>query len=105
MPLKIFQPGIEGVRAVAWSPVIGVLRSVLAFASLLTLSATPTTSLFQPLWGIGAQPVCEGINALNLFCVFGPTNVDQSKWAAIGLLLLVMSGHFPQVTCFFHYWV
>ncbi|WAH98854.1 sporulation-delaying protein SdpB family protein [Arthrobacter sp. MMS18-M83] len=88
-----------------WSPAIGVLRSTLAFASFLTLSATPTASLFQPLWGIGLQPACKGINALNLFCAFGPNNLDLSKWVALGLLLLVMSGYFPQATSLMHYWI
>ncbi|MFB9714702.1 sporulation-delaying protein SdpB family protein [Arthrobacter methylotrophus] len=101
----MFQPRIRQIEPVAWSPVIGVVRAILAFASLLTLSATPTDSLFQPLWGIGPQPVCKGINAFNLFCAFGPDNLELSKLVTAAALLLIISGYLPQITSLLHYWI
>lgn len=86
-----------------WSPIVGLVRSLLAFASFLTLLATPSTSLFQPLWGQGMQPACRGLNAFNWFCLFGTE--PWTKILACAVLVLVMSGYVPQVTALLHYWI
>ncbi|WP_091723296.1 sporulation-delaying protein SdpB family protein [Pseudarthrobacter equi] len=103
MHLTYFGLQPSGQPPALWSPIVGLVRSLLAFASFLTLLTTPSTSLFQPLWGLGMQPVCVGVNSLNWFCLFGTE--PWSKLLACAVLVIVMSGYVPQVTAFLHYWI
>ncbi|MDQ4501983.1 hypothetical protein RBS12_06585 [Sinomonas sp. ASV322] len=101
----MFGAAAAGREFVVWSPVVGLARSALAFATFLTLIATPTSTLFQALWDIGPQPICTGVNAVNWFCMFNPHLLDLGKILACVGLVLVMSGYLPQVTSLVHYWI
>lgn len=90
---------------VVWSPFIGLLRSVLALGSIMTLLFTSSDALFRPVLGVGNYPLCRGVESLGLFCVIPREQLGLAKTLGIIILLLVMSGYLPQVTGVLHLWV
>lgn len=90
---------------VVWSPFIGLVRSILAFGSLLTLLFTGTDSLFRPVLGVGSYPLCRGVESAGLFCVMPREQLGLAQILCIFSLLLVISGYLPQVTGILHFWV
>jgi len=88
-----------------YTNVIGLVRSMLALGLLLTL-------LFTNIHHLGIQNLDgEFINSVlvqsewNFFALFGVEHLALMKVVAILLLLLVISGYFPQLTCFVHWWI
>ncbi|MET4540712.1 antimicrobial peptide system SdpB family protein [Arthrobacter bambusae] len=90
---------------VVWSPFIGLIRSILALGSVLTLLFTSSDSLFRPVLGVGSYPLCRGVESWGLFCVFPREQPGLAKIVAIIILLLVISGLLPQLTGILHWWV
>ncbi|MFJ4285907.1 sporulation-delaying protein SdpB family protein [Paenarthrobacter nicotinovorans] len=88
-----------------WSPFIGVLRSILALGTLLTLIFTSNDALFRPVLGVGSYPLCRGVESLGLFCVMPREQLGLAKVLGIIILLLVISGPLPQLTGILHAWV
>ncbi|MGR0158442.1 sporulation-delaying protein SdpB family protein [Paenarthrobacter nitroguajacolicus] len=88
-----------------WSPFIGLIRSILALGSVLTLLFTSSDSLFRPVLGVGSYPLCRGVESWGLFCVFPREQLGLAKFVAIIILLLVISGLLPQLTGILHWWV
>jgi antimicrobial peptide system SdpB family protein len=88
-----------------WTFTVGAARSGIALATLATLAATPTSSLFRPLRGMPDNPACEGLDAMALFCVSGSGGRELAKWLAVGLLLLTATGWRPRLTALPHWWV
>lgn len=82
-----------------WTNVYGLARSIIALSLLLTLIFSTTETLIMP----------ESINyesiyiSLNFFYVFN--NIMISKVFCYFILLLVISGYFPQVSSLLHWWV
>lgn len=96
------------VRAVSpFTPVLGLVRSAIAGACLLTLLFTPTEHLFFRSVTFPTGANCSTtLSWLSLFCL-GAQNgqLELTKWIAIILLLVVAAGILPAVTAIPHWWV
>ncbi len=88
-----------------WSPFMGMMRSILAAGTLLTLIFTSNDALFRPVLGVGNYPLCRGVESLGLFCVISREQLGLAKTLGIVILLLVISGYLPQLTGVLHAWV
>lgn len=88
-----------------WSPFLGIIRSLLAVGTMLTLVFTSNDALFRPVLGVGDYPLCRGVESLGLFCVIPREQLGLSKVLGIFILLLVISGVLPQLTGVLHAWV
>ncbi|TKK87198.1 hypothetical protein FDA94_18970 [Herbidospora galbida] len=85
-----------------WTNVYGLARTMLAVATLLTLLATDTTSLFRPVAGVPDFPNCDDIAQYGLFCVAGP---GPGRYIGIAVLVVVATGWRPRFTALPHWWV
>jgi len=106
---KIYQLNnvIKGVadKRYPYTNVIGLVRSMLALGLLLTLLFTNINYLcIQNIEGTLLNPAVAESN-WNFFMLLGIENLVYMKFAAILLLLFVISGYFPQMTCFVHWWI
>jgi len=81
-----------------YNNVIGLVRSILALGLLLTLLFTSTEYLYL-------ENAAVEHSQWNFFTLLGVENAVYMKFAAIALLLVIISGYFPQVTCFLHWWI
>ncbi|PRB39732.1 hypothetical protein CQ020_16660 [Arthrobacter sp. MYb23] len=88
-----------------WSPFMGMVRSILAVGTLLTLIFTSNDALFRPVLGVGNYPLCRGVESLGLFCIISLEQLGLAKILGILILLLVISGYLPQLTGVLHAWV
>lgn len=91
--------------SVVWSPFMGMMRSVLAVGTLLTLIFTSNDALFRPVLGVGNYPLCRGVESFGLFCVIPHEQLGLAKALGVVILLLVISGVLPQLTGVLHAWV
>lgn len=90
-----------------FTPVLGLVRSVIAGACLFTLLFTPTEHLFFRSVTFPTGANCSTtLSWLSLFCL-GAQNgqLELTKWIAIILLLVVAAGVRPSVTALPHWWV
>lgn len=96
------------VKKFPYTNVIGIGRSLLALGTLLTLLLNDV-SVFVPIAdGEVLNPLLSPpipINSYNFYLLLGISNIWIMKFVAIGILLLVISGFYPQITCWFHWWV
>lgn len=89
---------------IVWSPLVGLVRTLTAVGTLITLCFTSTDALFRPVAGQGEYPQCASVNSLGIFCL-GNDQLSLMKFICILALLLVISGFLPQVTGVLHFWV
>lgn len=82
--------------------VFGLVRSLLAFGTLLTLVFNPTDVLFANTVGFNG-PVCVGPTKLSLYCIFNE-NLETARYLSIVILLVTISGWRPRFTGLFHWW-
>jgi antimicrobial peptide system SdpB family protein len=87
-----------------WTNVYGLARSILALGTLLTLFFNHSGETFRPAAGSLEYPVCEGVRAIGVFCLFSP-NLELARWLSILILLVVISGWRPRYTGIIHWWV
>lgn len=86
-------------------PLLGLGRSVLACSLLLTLLFTNPYVMFSSL------PHDSSINndfffaKYNFFSLFGASHINLARWLACLLLLVVISGYLPQITCMLHWYL
>lgn len=91
-----------------YTNVIGIARSLLALGTLLTLLLNDVSVLVPVADGKVLNPLLNPpvpINAYNFYLLLGIEHINIMKMIAILILLLVISGYLPQITCFFHWWV
>ncbi|WP_139202077.1 sporulation-delaying protein SdpB family protein [Curtobacterium sp. MCBA15_016] len=90
-----------------FSPVLGLVRSILAAAALLTLVLTPTDQLFFRSTTFPSGTNCANATSwMSLFCI-GSSNgqLEPARWIAVVVLALVITGILPAVTALPHWWV
>ena len=111
MRLTILENKLENLinSSSPYTNVIGIARSLLAIGTLLTL-LTNDVAIFMPVRtdGVFINPLLQSptaINQFNFFLLFGISNVFIAKWLAILVLLVVISGYYPQVTSLLHWWI
>lgn len=89
-----------------WTNTIGLARSILAFATALTLGANPTWALFRPGAGEPGNVGCAALAGhLSLFCLVPPVGVGFAQIFAVLILLVVASGWRPRYTALPHWWI
>jgi antimicrobial peptide system SdpB family protein len=84
--------------------VYGLSRTFIALGSLITLVFTNSNELFPDTVFEISQNVFKN-SEWNLFYIFGKENMKVGYFCGIIILLTVISGFFPQITCLFHTWV
>lgn len=82
-----------------WTNIYGLSRSILAFGLILTISFSKIETLIMPI-NINMDSI---FIRYNFFFIFN--NVYFSKIISILILSFIISGYFPQITCFFHWWI
>lgn len=86
-----------------WTRWLGLARSLLAVGLLITLSANSTETLFS--FGINNEitPSFDSYSYFSIYNIIGDIEVATS--VSIIILLFVISGIYPQVSCILHWWV
>ena len=89
--------------------VIGLSRSLLALGLLLTLLTTDTNTLVHRYSdGSLVNPLLNesvALNEYNFFILLGYDHINEMKYLAILILMIVISGYWFKITCFLHWWL
>lgn len=90
-----------------FSPRLGLIRSLIAFAHLLTLTLNNASDLIPEFAWQNIKDRPESFfHKINIFCLGSSySSVPNCKFLALILLVLVIIGYLPQITCFLHAWV
>ncbi|PIF34229.1 antimicrobial peptide system SdpB family protein [Flavobacterium sp. 9] len=85
---------------------LGLVRSLLAFSTLIILLVNPASLIFHTGLGVPQIPYCSDsfLSRINLFCVFSE-HLVFGRILAIVILLATISGFFPKITAPLHWWV
>lgn len=87
-----------------YTNVLGVARSILAISTLVTLVFNNWDMLFPEHYAQSII-VANWIDRYNIFHLAGYENLHTALWFCIAVLILVISGYLPQITCLLHFWV
>lgn len=79
-------------------------RSLIALGSLSTLLFTDISFLIDPIGTESGAAYGEVLYKISIFN-FLSDNIVLAKWICVILLCSVISGYYPKITCFFHWWV
>lgn len=92
---------------VPWTPAVGLARSMLAVATLLTLAFNESYILFRPGSGVPQYPVCYGLSRGSIFCLLSgsPERLELARWICVLILVIVATGWRPRITGVLHWWV
>jgi antimicrobial peptide system SdpB family protein len=90
---------------IPWSDLYGLARSLLAVGSLLTLLFTSISDLIFVVDVGDSGNRCSGLAGLGLFCLGGNDYFQIKQWVAIVVLISVVSGWRPRITCLPHAYV
>ncbi|MBE7135329.1 MULTISPECIES: sporulation-delaying protein SdpB family protein [Bacillus] len=88
-----------------WTNVYGFCRSLIGFATLVTLLFNDISIFLRPVAGVEKYPFCT--NSFSLFCLV-PNDylyLNLLKWACILILVLVVIGWRPRFTGVLHYYI
>lgn len=91
-----------------FTPILGLVRSILAFSLLLTLAFNSTSTLFKPVSGRKDIIDCSGINHVTTFCILNSNDYGSlmaMKVVTIILLIIIMIGYLPQVLGIIHFYI
>lgn len=86
-------------------PMLGLGRSVLACSLLFTLLLNNPYALFTSLPHETSINSSFFFNKHNFFFLFGEANINTARWLACLLLLVIISGYLPQITCLLHWYL
>ncbi len=84
---------------------LGLGRSVLALGNLTTLLFSSIYVLFPPYHLADLKRSVSGLERGNLFLLFNYNHIWIAYSIAVVILLIVISGIYPRVTCLLHAWV
>lgn len=84
---------------------MGIARTILALALMVTVLGSSTTTLFRPVGGLGEYPLCEGIARVGVFCLVGNDNLGIARAVCAILLAVVASGWRPRFTAIPLAWI
>ena len=90
-----------------WTNVYGVARSIIAFATAMTLLFNKADIFFLPNSDSPEFPVCRGLGQISIFCLV-PNDyfyLDIVRLFCVILLLIVASGWRPRITGIIHWYV
>ncbi len=86
-----------------YSSTLGLVRSLLALSTLLTLLFNDSGSIFSS--PLSTQICTSGIKELSLYCLFSGGDLYIARIVSILILVLVIVGIYPRVTGVLHWWV
>jgi hypothetical protein len=99
-------PRTDDIRLpIPWSDLYGLARSLLAAGPLLTLLFTSAPDLIFVVDAENSGNRCSGLIGWGLFRLGGNDHLQVKQWIAIVLLVGVVSGWRPRVTCLPHAYV
>lgn len=86
---------------------LAVGRSLLAAAGILTILCSPDTALFLGTAETSSGLRCQGIRAVSLWCLAGPSEIGllTSRILTVVVLVAVLVGFRPKWTCVPHWYV
>lgn len=87
-----------------WTNIYGISRSILAFGLLLTILISKNSSIYYDSSASGNLIMPSNIQNIGLFNIF-IDNLLLAQVIAVIVLLWVISGFLPQLSCFFQWWV
>jgi antimicrobial peptide system SdpB family protein len=88
------------------TPLLGVGRSLIAVAELLTLLFTSDQGLFPGVDDAPTGPQCGGLRVVTLWCLnSGPVGQNAARYLAMAVLVAVAVGYRPRWTCIPHWYV
>lgn len=90
-----------------WTNKYGIARSLLATGLFLTLYFNNVETLIYPIGKADAIQLCKSspiLQDINLFNLLD-NNLWLANWIALSILLLVIIGWRPRITCIFHWWI
>lgn len=104
--LRIDQKLFSFTKENVFTNSLGLARSILAFSLLVTLLFNKMDTIFRPD-GLGRQDIYGTIlvEKINFFSLLPYSHIIYLKWIAIIILLVVISGWRPQITCILHFWI
>ncbi len=85
-----------------WTVILGIERASLAIALLLTLLFNSNETLFY--FGLENQ-IPPRFNKYNFISLYNLIDFHYAKYFSIFVLLIVISGYYPKIICFFHWWI
>jgi antimicrobial peptide system SdpB family protein len=87
-----------------WSNVYGLARSLVAFATCITLVANDVLLLFKP---VVHGPIHTETPLIAHFNFFGllSENLELARWIAVVVLAVVVAGWRPRLTALPHWWI
>jgi antimicrobial peptide system SdpB family protein len=88
-----------------WTVLIGVVRSLLALATGLTLLFSSSQTLFLSNSSLVDKSLCTAVDAANLFCLVPTNQMHLAHIFALLVLALVASGWRPRWTGLLHWWI
>lgn len=80
-------------------------RSILALGTFLSILCNDSYVLFYSNSRILENATTNSVNHINLFYYFRYENILYAKIIALIILLSVIIGYLPRITCFLHWWV
>jgi len=83
---------------------LGIGRSLIALGTLITLVFNTSGVLFKPGVGFDIVPLCDRAKGLSIYCMLSD-NLELARYISIGILLVVIIGILPRITCILHWWV
>ena len=97
-------------RALAFEPrahATFITRLLLALAELIGVVTTPDGRLFTSTPALPSGMRCSGTGAFSLWCIGGPEPAElrMSRVITLVVLLVVMTGYRPRLTCIPHWYV
>lgn len=89
-----------------WTNTYGLARTVLALATTFTLAFNSPHVLFgRPAPTPTGQTWCVGIRRISAFCILPTQQLGVARLAFIGVLVAVIVGWRPRLTCVPHWYV
>lgn len=104
MLIRLGRAAERWTKTSPWSNVYGLARTLLALATAGTIAFNAPHEIFRPSAAYADAPVCEGYYNIGIFCVF-KTQLELSRWVALGILAMVAAGWRPRFTAVLHWWV
>lgn len=86
-----------------YSNTLGLVRSLLALSTLLTLIFNDSTLIFSS--PTSTYLCTSGIKEISIYCIFDGVSFSFARIASILILILVIIGIYPRITGILHWWV
>lgn len=106
MPNILEQIYMKSMKSNIHTTKFGLIRSLLAFSSLVIVLVNPNEILFHGGYGVETIPNCgmSWFSKINFFCLTSQFNYLPKILASL-ILISVISGYFVKITGILHWWI